>query len=152
VDDVQGTVQLVGAGVGVLQSLAHLLGNEDGVLLGEPWQAQRMGATDDFGEWLAAHVLHRQVVVPVHFAEVEDLGNVAVAEGDGDSRLVDEHPDKVALSGEGGEDFLHHHCLGDSRRRHLPRPVELRHSSHSKALQKLVAAKREGRFRHGAKA
>ena len=118
------------------------------VLLWKPRQAQCVRAADDFGERLAAHVLHGQVVLAVDLTEVEDLGDVAVAQRHRDFRLVDKHPDEVALPGEGREDFLHHHRLADAGGGHRARPVEFRHPAHGETLEQLVAAKRERRFLH----
>jgi hypothetical protein len=84
---------------------------------------------DDARERDALEVLHREVVVAVEIAELEDLADVRVREARRELRLGEEHRDEARVLGEVRQDPLDHHQLleaggagqqGDEHLAHAP--------------------------------
>ena len=139
-DDLQRPPALVHARVRVVQPAAHADADLQRDGLGEERELERVGPAEHPAERLTVHVLHGEEVVAVDLSEVEDLGDVPVAERHGDAGLVDEHPDEGVAPGERREDLLDHHRLAHARHRVEPRAVELGHPADGESLEQLVLA------------
>src|SRR5690606_42138024 len=83
----------------------------------------------------ALHVLHRDEVPAVDFAELVDLGDGGVGEGDGELGLVDQHPDELLIRGERREDALDDQLLLEAARPCRLGAVDLRHAPRAEPLE-----------------
>ena len=91
--------------------------------------------------------LHRDEVVPVRFAEIEDRDDVRMVELRGEAGLVEEHVDELLVAGEMRKNPLEADLLLEPRCSSLPREIDLRHSTGGDELHELV---RPERSRHRA--
>ena len=85
-------------------------------------------------------VLHRDEVLALGLPEIEDLGDVRVAQLDGELRLVDEHLDRLGVARDVREDPLDRHRAGEAGRTSLHGAKDLGHPADADALEELVAA------------
>ena len=122
----------------VVQPLEHLGADEGGVLRRQHRHAQGAGALDHLRQGVPVDQLHGQEVVAVDGPEVEDLGDVAVAEAHHDAGLVGEHADEGLVLCVVREDALDHHLLGDARGRLVASAEDLRHAAGRDAVEQLV--------------
>ena len=97
-----GVVPLV---MGVVQPLADLHDDEGGLGDGHDL-AHGSTAVEDGPQVLAVDVFQGDEVGAVHFAQVEDLGDVGVVQLDRDLGLIDEHGDELFIFCDVGQDLL----------------------------------------------
>ena len=92
----------------------------------------------------AVDVFERNVVLPVGFAELEDLDDLRVLERALQLGLVDEHGEELGIGGEVRKDALDDQDLLEAVRARLTRAEDLGHSTDGKAFEQLIPAKRTG--------
>ena len=86
--------------------------------------------------------LHRDEVVPVGLAEVEDGDDVRMVEPRRQPRLVEEHLDELLVAREVGKDALQTHHLLEACRAGLLGEIDLGHATAGDELDQPVLAER----------
>src|SRR6201999_1761994 len=87
-------------------------------------------------------VLERDVVLPVGFAELEDLDDLWMLQRALQLGLVDEHGEELGIGGEVRQDALDDEDLLEPVCARLARAETLGHSADGEAREKLIAAER----------
>jgi len=142
VDQVERLARAIALVVGVVERLADLEDDVAGLGRAEP-AVVVLQVVEDGAQVAPRHVLLDDEVAALDLTEVEDLGDVRVAQLTGDLRLVDEHGDEVAV-------------VGDLRQQHLDRDhalepggalrlgaEHLRHAAVADPLEQRVLAERD---------
>src|SRR5262249_9803390 len=99
---------------------------------------------EDRAQVLAVDELERDEEGIVDFAEIEDLGDVRVAELHRDLRLIDEHLDELFVLGDVGEDALDREEALEALDPEGFGLEHLGHPAHVYTLEQVVLTKRDG--------
>ena len=119
------------------------MGRERGVALIEVSEDTSVNARKRFPD----EILHRNEILAIGFAEIEDAAHVAVGDPRCNPRLVEEHLDVLLFVGEMRVDPLERHELLEARVPFDPRQVDARHSTRGQLEAELVAADLRRRIR-----
>src|SRR5262249_49422532 len=90
----------------------------------------------------AVDVLERDVILPVDFAELEDLDDLRVLQRALQLGLVDEHGQELGIGREVRQDSLDDEDLLEAVRAALAGAEDLGHAADGEALEQLIPAKR----------
>lgn len=86
----------IGSFMGELKAFKHLHDDEESDIDGDA-NVEVDATAEDIEEVFAFDVLHDYVVSAIVLAEVEDLNDIGMIEGDGEFRLIDEHFDELFI-------------------------------------------------------
>ena len=106
-----------------------------------PRRAERLpDRAHRLGQVVAADVLHRDEVLALDRAQLEDVDDVGMVEARGQLRLLDEHLDERRVIGEVGENPFDDEHAFEAGRALDASLVHLRHTASSDALEQRVLA------------
>ena len=126
------------AGVDVLEGTRHREPDLHRDANAEPLATSR-GATHQSIERRAIYVFHRDEVLAVDFAEIEDLHDVRVTERRCDLRFLNEHAPELGRARELGADPLDDARLLETAWTHARSEVDRRHPAFGDTLREAVA-------------
>ena len=139
VDHPQQLAVVPGEIVGVGEGPAHLaadVGHQLGAGGSDPGPDRAHG----LGQVAPPHVLHRDEVLLVHRAQLEDLDDVRVVEARGELGLLDEHPRELGIVRQVRQDALHHEHALETGRTLDPSLEDVGHSTAADPLEQRVLA------------
>ena len=134
-------VRVLQTGRGLRDDLQDLREREQLVQLGR--------ALGDAAQVRAVDELHRDEVVPVRLAQIENRDDVRMVELRSEPRFVQEHVDELLVARQVREDPLEADLLLEARGACLPGEVDLRHSAGGDQLDELVLPERCGHRARG---
>jgi len=140
-DDVQRAPVVVDADVRVVQAAADLDQEEQGQPERQP-AALGGEAAQQLAQVRAVHELHREEVLAVDLAQIEDRHDVGMAEADDELALVDEALDELGVARELRQDLLDDDALLEARRAFHLREIDLAHPAGGEPRTEVIAPER----------